>query len=191
VDPQTGIHKVKDVDGNGKFDENDKDSFGNSGPVYYGGSQNTINYKSIQLDFLFQFVKQSGKNYLYNTGLPGLFNQNQPVDVLNRWQTPGTKDAANQQFSSIAGGSAGQAYDLFVNSNKLFTDASYIRLKYVSLSFQIEPKPNSLKIKEAMIFVRAQNLLTITNYMGLDPENKELGLPPLRTITAGFSVTFQ
>lgn len=185
VNTQTGIYEIADKDNIPGYSEGDKRYIRNMNPEFYGGLQNNIRYKFIQLDFLFQFVRQAGFNYLYYTGQPGLFNQNQPLNVLNRWEVPGDV-APIQQFSGLAGSPAGQMQNLFVNSNRLITDASYIRLKYISFSFQLPQK----WIKQAHIFFRGQNLLTITKYQGLDPENKELGLPPLKTKTVGFTMNF-
>jgi TonB-linked SusC/RagA family outer membrane protein len=189
VDPLTGIYEIENKDGVAGYSAGDQQFIQNMDPAFYGGLQNNVKYKLIQLDFLLQFVKQSGFNYLYYTGLPGQFNQNQPVDILNRWKAPGDI-APTQKFSSLSGGPVDQIQNLFINSNRLVTDASYIRFKYISLSVQLPPKWMRLKMNEAHIFFRAQNLLTITKYQGLDPENRELGLPPLKTKTVGFTITF-
>ena len=58
-------------------------------PRYFGGWQNSLRFKGFQLDFLFQFVKQEGINYLYTVfDAPGTLG-NQPALVLDRWQKPG------------------------------------------------------------------------------------------------------
>jgi TonB-linked SusC/RagA family outer membrane protein len=62
-------------------------------PKFYGGFQNNISYKSLQLDFIFQFVKHTGYNDVaFQNGFlryPGMFDagySNQPTMVLDRWQ---------------------------------------------------------------------------------------------------------
>jgi len=76
-------------------------------------------------------------------------------------------------------------------SDGLITDGSFIRVKNISLSYQL---PGSWKqkahLQNARLYLQCQNLFTITNYKGLDPETPGLNLPPLRMITAGFQVTF-
>jgi len=79
-------------------------------PKFYGGFQNSLDYKGFQLDILFQFVKQLGGNVIfYNNGstiVPGVFNSgisNQPITVLNAWQKPGGHSYCGLKYSSING----------------------------------------------------------------------------------------
>lgn len=75
------------------------------------------------------------------------------------------------------------------NSTATVSDASFIRLKNVQLNYSI-PLQGSF-VKEATFFVQGQNLLTITNYFGLDPEFILSGyLPPLKTYSFGVQVKF-
>lgn len=184
VDPQTGVYKMEDKDKNGVINEKDQQCIRNIGAVFYGGLQNTFSYKSLQLTFLLQFVKQLGYNNLYNARLSGLSNQNQPISVLDRWQAPGD-NAATQKFTGQSGSDAGLAYNSFRNSASLISDASYIRLKYISFSYQLPQR----WMHSATVYIRGQNLLTFTNYAGLDPETRHQGLPPLKVLTAGFNIT--
>ena len=114
-------------------------------------------------------------------GLP-LGRSNQLDDVLDRWQKPG--DAAGiQKFST--------QFDFNVfnatGSNEGIIDASYIRLKNLSLGWQLPERWRKwMGFKSFRIYGQGQNLLTITNYPGLDPETGSLAvLPPLRVITFG------
>jgi TonB-linked SusC/RagA family outer membrane protein len=159
-------------------------------PRYYGGLENTFSYKNFELNVLFQFVKQKGRNYFFYNGnqFPGQFTSsgsNQPVSVLNRWQKPGDEAAVapystkNTQFNAVG-------------SDYFYTDASYIRLKNLSLSWQAPSQwVKKLKMQNARVYLQGQNLLTITNYKGMDPENLSISsLPPLKLVTAGVQVTF-
>jgi TonB-linked SusC/RagA family outer membrane protein len=155
---------------------------------FYGGFQNSISWKNIQLDFLFQFVKRFGISNQRGQ-YPGNFDfKNQPVSVLNRWQKPGD-DAPVQRFN--------QDYNLFgtylysMNSDGAITDASFIRLKNISLSYQLQTKwKRGLLFQNARIYTQAQNLFTITGYDGIDPETQSLtSLPPLQMWTIGIQLT--
>jgi TonB-linked SusC/RagA family outer membrane protein len=159
---------------------------------YYGGVVNTLSYKGIQLDFLFQFVRKKGIRdmYFYNGNLsPGDFSaggSNQPVSVLDRWQKTGD-DAAIGRFTTSG------LFPSFNVSDAWYSyDASYIRLKNVSLSWQL---PTGLlkkaKLQNARVYAHAQNLATITKFPGLDPETLSINaLPPLRMITVGGQIEF-
>lgn len=163
--------------------------FDNNFKKFYGGFQNSLSYKTLQLDLLFQFVKQNGSRFLYDY-IPGYFNVNQPLTVLDRWQKPGDVSSI-QRFSQNS--TLAKSYDnARFNSDQGFGDASYIRLKNVFLSWQVPARlAIRLKLSDVRIFAQGQNVLTITKYKGLDPENQELKiLPPLRTITIGIKSNF-
>ncbi|OQP67829.1 hypothetical protein A4R26_32670 [Niastella populi] len=190
VNPTTGLYEFYDSKDNIVSipdSKNDATIILDRNPKYYGGIQNSISYKAFELDFLFQYVKQTGISYEPGY-LPGWLNQNQPVTVLNRWQKPGDNTTI-QKFSS--GFSIFFPWALYSGGDAAYTDASYFRLKNLSLSWQM-PKTwsNRLKLDVCRFYIRAQNLLTITNYEGgLDPETMNVStLPPLRTITFGINI---
>jgi hypothetical protein len=132
-------------------------------------------------------VKQTGHNYLYGF-LPGYFGQNQPTAVLNRWQKAG--DITNiQRYNQNL--SIYTAYNNANLSDLVYSDASYIRLKNVSLSWTLPEKwEQKAHLQRCKFYVQGQNLLTFTKYKGLDPETKSsTTLPPLRVVTLGIQVT--
>jgi TonB-linked SusC/RagA family outer membrane protein len=157
---------------------------------YYGGFQNLFQYRSIQLDFLVQFVKQTGK---YSPDL-GSFpagmrrNSNWPIDALDHWTKAGD-NVLMQKYSTNTGDPL-TAYRNYLKSDGVITDASFIRLKNISISYQLsQDLLRRIHFQNLKIFIQAQNLFTITNYPGLDPETgNSLVLPPLRTITAGINI---
>lgn len=190
VNPQTGIYEFEDLDGNGIINlPNDLQSLVELDPKFYGGIGNSFSYKGIQLDVFLQFVKQKGYNPIYLSGAaPGRLS-NQQVGVLHRWQQPGNQTHI-QQFTQSTNSAASTAFNnsLF-NGDHRFSDASFIRLKTVSLSYRIPQ--GILANVGSEIYLQGQNLLTFTGYDGLDPEtNGSLRLPPLRMISMGMRLTF-
>jgi TonB-linked SusC/RagA family outer membrane protein len=166
--------------------EKDRNVWISKFPKFYGGLQNSISYKNIQLDFIFQFVKQTGYNDVafWNGSMryPGMFaagNSNQPKTVLNRWQNPGDKKSV-AKFSTYA-------VSYIVDSDRRFADASYISLKNVSISYELPQKlTNKARFRNVRIYVHGQNLLTLTKYNGLNPETQSMTtLPPLQVWTVG------
>lgn len=191
VDSATGRYSFEDSKGNKTLRPNrkaDSKVLMDLTPQYYGGIQNTIGYKQFELGFLFQVTKRNGLNNVMGFYLPGVKNSNQPVDLLDRWQKPGDK-SEHQKYNS--NGSIGSSFSYVTTSDHAYRDASYIRLKNVSLSWQIpENLRSKLHIRAAQFFVQGQNLLTITNYKGLDPEIPGVvGLPPLKTFVIGTHLT--
>jgi len=187
VDPATGLYYLKSA--TNPFNPQapqDATQLIDTQPTFFGGLQNSISYGRFQLDFLFQFVKQIGPNYFFGR-FPGYPSINQPVYVLDRWQGPGDM-AAIEKFSTNVLPTAGDAG----YSDGAYSDASYIRLKNASLSWRFpEGLLKKIQVKDLRVFVQGQNLLTFTNYKGLDPETmSSYSLPPLRVVTMGVHAGF-
>lgn len=189
VNTQTGLYEFMDHEGKPtSLPDYDNDRIMSLlySPRFYGGFSNEISYHGFSLGLLFQFTKQKGTAYLVNGYSPGVLNENQPVTALGRWQKEG--DVANvQKFSQNSGNPNSSEW-----SNYTYRDASFVRLKNASLTYNFD-KDRIAKtgLKQLRVFIEAQNLLTISSYKGVDPENQSLlSLPPLRMITAGVHLSF-
>lgn len=193
VDPTKGVYQFRDANGNLTLTPNsllDKIDVINLTPKFYGGVENTFKYEGFQLNFLFQFVKQMGNNYLFaSTSPPGRSRYNPPVEVLNHWQKVGD-NAPFEQFTQLTTSQAYKSYRLAQSSNYAYSDASFIRLKNIALSYEFGKKClERIHIHRMKVYMNAQNLLTITDYIGLDPENQRYNsLPPLKVITVGIQL---
>lgn len=199
VDTTTGLYQFKDVHGN--YTSNpafatDRTVLMNILPRFFGGLQNSFKYKSLQLDLLFQFVKQEGQDNFSVLGRnPGYFSGqdnlgNQPISVLNRWKKVGDESKI-QKFSSRYSSNVNIPYSRARNSDLPFSDASFIRLKNISVSWQCPKKwCDRIKFENCKFYLHGQNLLTLTHFKGLDPETKSsMVLPPLRVWTIGVQAT--
>tara|TARA_R110002049_G_scaffold17075_1_gene66969 strand:- start:5241 stop:8456 length:3216 start_codon:yes stop_codon:yes gene_type:complete len=194
VNQSTGVFEVEDVDNNGAFNSDDRVVAKDLGRKFYGGLNNSLRFKNFELNFFFEFVKQLGRNELSIFELPPGFSAsigaNQSTNVLDRWQQSG--DISNTQKFSYNYDS--NYINRMTRSDLSISDASYIRLKTLSLTYNI-PKTvnNKIGIGDLKIFFHAQNLFTITNYVGFDPQSNQGGagqLPPLRMLTAGIKLKF-
>jgi hypothetical protein len=154
--------------------------FGQSSPKYYGGFSNTVTYGGFQLDVLFQFVKQLKADpraaALFSSNAPGAL-VNQDSHILSDGFKP----------STLVSSPSSSAYlNYYLYSNGVYSDASFIRLRNISLSYELPHAwMKAVKIKTASLYVRGQNLLTITHYFGFDPETAGTAMPPLKMIIAG------
>lgn len=187
LDPLTGTYQFEDTDGDGSINYiNDQKTVKDLSPKYYGGLQNQLHYKNVDLDFLFQFVKQENYNPNTYTPMPGKM-VNQPSEVISRWQNPG--DLGPYQAYSNSNTARTLAYSQFTSSDAAVSDASYIRLKNISLTYQLPL--NWTKKFNCKIGIQGQNVFTLTKYKGIDPEFKYSGyLPPLRVFTSTIQLTF-
>jgi len=191
VNPQTGVYQYQDVNNDGNLDANDYKLEGNLDPKFYGGFRNTFNYKNFQLDFFFDFRKQLGLNYLnsiYN--YPPGNAANYPTYILGAWQAAG-QSASVQKYTTMPGSDAYNAASNLYLSDAIYSDASFIRLKNLSFSYRLPISVmNKWKLSNLRVYVEGQNLFTITDYKGFDPETQNLySLPPLRTIVFGIQLT--
>src|SRR5262249_1316932 len=119
---------------------------------------------------------------------PGRLGVNQPIEVLDRWQKPG-------QLTSVGKFSTYGAQDPngYLSASDIgFTDASYIRLQNISLTYNFpEAFIKKAGVQGCNLYLHASNLFTITRYRGIDPETQNFGrLPPTRTIVGGLSINF-
>lgn len=180
IDPETGFYQVKDVNDDGSFDYKDQVAIQKWDPDFFGGINNNLAYKNFSLQFLWQFVKQKGSFGLLNAGEVGV----QSTQVLNE------SDRLQKVSQSYE---ASTAYYRASNSSFAVVDASFLRLKNISFTYKIPGSVSEhLNLQDARIFLTGQNLLTLTDYIGLDPESPSGGTSfgSLRTVTAGLQLQF-
>lgn len=160
--------------------------------LWFGGIQNTFSYDGIELDIFIQCVRQRMANS-FGTGdlqMPGLFNMNEPNAILNRWRSSGD----NSNYQRYSAGYDGNAFTLFTDygrSDAVYsTNASFVRIKNVSLSYRFSNRlVHNIHMKSMRVYFLAENLFTFTKYLGEDPETLGMVTPPSRIITFGFSLS--
>lgn len=190
MDPTTGFYKFKDYDNNNIINAADKKAFKSIETSFHGGLQNTLSYKNLQLDFLFQFVKQTNYNFYQQIFDPPGFLKGTPSIMTDRWTPENT-----QALFSKATTQYDQYYSqvgIMAQSDHAISDASYIRLKNISISYNFAvPKMQNTNIR---VYLQGQNLWSWTNdYFGMDPEfnlKSVQSLPPLRSYALGLQLNF-
>lgn len=192
VNPTTGLYEFLDHEGKPTSKPVIADRLVrlNLAQEYFGGIGNSFRYKKFQLDIQLQFVKQLGRNSLLSTNLPfsnlvnmpGYYNDNiwlKPGDIAKIQRLTGGGLAPGVGEISAAALAASQ-------SDYIYSDASYIRAKTVALGWQLHDRwAKKAGFRQIRVNAQAQNLFTITNYIGFDPESQGAVLPPLRTIVFG------
>jgi TonB-linked SusC/RagA family outer membrane protein len=194
VDSQSGLYAIEDYDKNGIIDSKDQYKIEFLGRKFYGGIGNSLSYKGITLDFLFQYVKQTATGFYLGFRTAGSFTPslpygNQLTTTNDRWKAAG-EYAMYQKYSSTSSASTAQDNAAFSGSLAVY-DASFLRLKNLSLSYNF---PSSLAqrihLNSAKLFLFGQNLFTISKYKGLDPEiPNNSRLPMLQVLTVGIQLT--
>src|SRR5690606_7296201 len=143
-------------------------------------------YKNWNLDIFFQFVKKQGMNEYFG-GQPSGMMTNQSVSTLDRWQESGDHSSM-QQFTTGGNVDALSAYSKFNISSGAVSDASFVRLKSMALSYNLPFGKDS--VNSCRISLQGQNLLTFTKFKAGDPEQLSGFLPPLKRITLGVQLYF-
>ncbi|WP_164714352.1 SusC/RagA family TonB-linked outer membrane protein [Chitinophaga rhizosphaerae] len=192
VDPQTGQYQYDDINKDGAITYTG--SFTPDEDVYYkdmsvqfdGGFGTEFRYKGFTLNAFFQFRKQNGASALASIGPGGVAN-NISKKFLGRWQKPGDIT----EFARFTTQPNEKDY-LLQYSDRAYTDASFIRLNNLSLMYNLgERALRRLLLKNGSIFLRGQNLFTISKYDGIDPETQVFGgMPPVTAYTAGIQFSF-
>ncbi len=181
VNVETGLFEFEDYNNDGTINTDDRQYVSDLSPKFYGSIANNFRFKKWNLDVFLQFVKKDGYNELFGTNYPGSF-RNQPTSVLSHWQEMG--DVTDMQvYTSGEQSDAVTAYSKFKQSNGVVSDVSFVRLKSLSLSYNIPLKQKTTV--DCIIYAQGQNLLTLTKLKSGDPEQYSGYLPPLRRISFG------
>ncbi|MDX9725993.1 MAG: TonB-dependent receptor [Bacteroidales bacterium] len=176
---------------------------GSPNPDFTGGLNNSLEYKGFDLNVLMSFVYG---NDVFNGGgryqsANGDWFDNQTADQMNRWQKPGDITDVPQARLGESNGTN--------NSSRYLSDASYLRIRNVSFGYNF---PASIlrkaRLSAMRVYLGVQNLYTLTNYKGWDPEVNYTGTgrstqntniiqgydfytaPQARTYTLGVNLSF-
>jgi len=196
-----GDVKYRDLDNNGVINDDDRTFIGSPLPNFDYGINIDFTYKQLDLSMFFQGTQ--GNDIFNATGpfLEGALETNLSTEFLNRWTGEGTSNSVPRA-----------TFDGFANNNRLSSrfveDGSFFRLKNIQLGYSISE--NVLKkifLSTARLYIAGQNLFTITNYKGLDPElgidetqndgstSLDIGIdrgryPSSRTVSLGLDINF-
>ncbi|MGN6164487.1 MAG: SusC/RagA family TonB-linked outer membrane protein [Flavisolibacter sp.] len=195
---QPGNIKLRDINGDGTIDADDRTVIGNPNPDFTGGFSNDFTYKNFDLSVFFAFSYGNDViniNRIIMEGQRVRKNMNYFATYANRW-TPENQN--NEYFRLNGGGPLEDAY-----TTRVIEDGSYLKLKTVQLGYNFPQKLiRRVKLSNLRLYASAQNLLTFTKYSGFDPEVSKFGssalrpafdysvYPHARTITFGLNVSF-
>lgn len=198
VNRQQGVYQFEDLNGDGRIDQHDRFFAGQLDVTCYGGWSNSFYWKQWKLETLIEGRRQMGATYqaaIFAANPPGStlsgYYSNQPATLVNRWRKVGDADFY-QMVSTKGNTEAGRALSRYLASTGILTDASFIRLKTVTLSYQMPDKwLKKMRLQGMEISLQALNLFTLTSYQDGDPEiQRAVTLPPMRSVIAGLHVRF-
>ncbi len=151
-----------DLNGDHQITEADRTFIGDPNPDIYGNIFTAVTYKHLKLDFRFNYsLGNDVYNYQRSQLEGGNRFMNQTTALIRRWQVEGQQtDIPQITFQDPMGNSR--------FSNRWIEDGSYLRLKSVTLSYDL-PLQNEY-LQGLQFWVQANNVFTLTKYLGSDPE---------------------
>ena len=185
-----GDIRFKDLNNDGKINEDDRTVIGNPSPKWIFSMNNNLSYKGFDLSIYLQGVSGNdifNANNITNEGMAGAANQT--TAVLNRWTGEGTSYVMPRAVLN----------DPAKNnrvSDRWVEDGSYLRIKNITLGYNFPKKwIKKLTLENARLFVSCDNVATITGYSGFDPEVDINGIdnnryPISRTLSLGVNFNF-
>lgn len=191
-----GDPKYRDINKDGLIDDNDRTVIGCGQPLHTGGFGNTFNFYGFDLNIFFSWsygndVINANRLYFENGSIT---NTNQLKTYVNRWTPENPTSNIPRVGADIA--------SMFVYSSRVVEDASFLRLRNVTLGYTLPRNVlRKMHFDTMRFYVSAENLWTLTNYSGPDPEvstrNSVLtpgfdwsAYPRAMGVTAGLSFTF-
>lgn len=191
---QPGDLKYRDLNGDGKIDDYDRTIIGCGQPLHTGGFNNSFNWKNFDLNIFFSWSYGNdilnANRLIFESGWKA--QTNQLASYAGRW----TPDNPTSDIPR-AGATGSEEY-----SSRVIEDGSFLRLKNVSLGYTIPSRQlRKAGISSLRVYVSADNIWTLTNYSGPDPEvstrNSVLtpgfdwsAYPRAYGFTAGVNITF-
>ena len=191
-----GDPKYRDINSDGVIDDNDRTIIGCGQPLHTGGFGNTFNFYGFDLNIFFSWsygndVINANRLYFENGSIT---NTNQLKSYKDRWTVNNPDSDIPRVGADIA--------SMFVYSSRVVEDASFLRLRNVTLGYTLPRKVlRKMNFDTMRFYISGENLWTLTKYSGPDPEvstrNSVLtpgfdwsAYPRALGVTAGLSLTF-
>ena len=158
-----GDFKWTDVDGDGTITDDDRTFLGTPLPKYTFGLTLNLDYKRFDLLLFMQGV--AGNKIFQGLRRLDVANANHQTSVLSRWTGEGTSNDYPRLTSSDPNGNYGKFSDFYLENG------DYLRFKTVQIGYTL-PNDAISKIgaQKLRLFITGENLLTLTDYTGFDPE---------------------
>jgi TonB-linked SusC/RagA family outer membrane protein len=201
VNPATGRPMWLDTLGNLTYAPiaRDRRIAGDLQPEYFGGMNNSFQYKGFTLDVFFAYeygrvVSDGQVNFLLENGNRTFNGLQLPYD--NRWRKPGDITMYPRPYVN---GAESKGVNHMIASTRTNRKADYVRLKNITFSYDLKTElARKLRINNARIYVQATNLWTYADWLGYDPEFVDSGngngvtgiIPQSKNVTFGIQVGF-
>ncbi|MBQ8811329.1 MAG: TonB-dependent receptor [Bacteroidales bacterium] len=192
---QPGVGRIRwaDVNGDKEITTADRKVLGSDNPKFIGGLNFSARWKGLDISLFFNgMIRDAYNNSKYYTDLFQNWTGNHSTRLLEalsayeRFEETGYYDSDIPALTTSTRNREGN-----VTSSWQVEDGSYIKLKNLTVGYTLpENVRNTLKLRNARVFVQAQNLFCLTKYTGADPEGLGYVYPMPRTFTLGLTFGF-
>ncbi|RKO69492.1 TonB-dependent receptor [Sphingobacterium puteale] len=186
---QAGDLKLADLNADGKIDDGDRSVLGQTAPKWTAGLTNTFSYKAFTLNVFINTVQGALRNNPQIGGASDEMGRRSTPAALGYW-TPENK---SNEWRSLGNHSNIHGYGFPSN-------ASFTRLKDITLSYTMPQQlVEKIGVQGLTIYASGRNLYTWTNWLGWDPEarditrgstNDAINYPMVRTYVLGINLSF-
>ncbi len=187
-----GDVRFVDITGDGKINADDRTMIGNPTPKWTLGFNSNLEYGQFDMSLL--IIGSYGNDIFNGMQRPDLRYTNRTVHALDRWTGEGTSNTV-PRYTWNDTNNNNRISDLYIE------DGSFLRLKNIQIGYTIPGTVlNRIQADAWRIYISAENLFTLTNYTGADPEigamsSFDIGIdrgvyPQSRTFRLGTSITF-
>ncbi|WP_293889493.1 MULTISPECIES: SusC/RagA family TonB-linked outer membrane protein [unclassified Sphingobacterium] len=186
---QAGDLKLADLNADGKIDDGDRSVLGQTAPKWTAGLTNTFTYKAFTLNVFINTVQGALRNNPQIGAASDEMGRRSTPAALGYW-TPENK---SNEWRSLGNHSNVHGYGFPSN-------ASFTRLKDVTLSYTMpQPLVEKIGVQGLTVYASGRNLYTWTNWLGWDPEARDIGrgstddninYPMVRTYVLGINLNF-
>lgn len=191
-EPGVGRIRYKDLNGDGIINTADRDWMGSDQPKIIAGLNLGASYKGFDFNMFFNgMVRDAWNNSKFYTDLFQGWTGNHSTDLLdamNAWnvyEQTGVYNCDVPALTVVDNNNETRGSDFFIE------DGSYIKLKTMTLGYTLPEKTvKKMGLNNLRVYLQAQNVFTLTNYTGADPEGLGYPYPLPRTYTFGLSVGF-
>lgn len=174
---EAGDMRFVSTNGDKCIDESDRVVIGDPNPDIYGNIFTSLQWKKWRLDATFNYsLGNDIYNYRRSVLESGSMFYNQTTAMLNRWTTEGQHtDVPRASYQDPKGNAR--------FSDRWIEDGSYLKLKNITLSYTLPVQ--STYLQGITVWAGAENLFTITRYLGSDPDCITAGSQLLQGIDTG------
>ncbi len=183
-----GDLKLADRDNSGEIDDSDRHIIGQKSPKWTGGLTNTLTFKNLSLNVFLQTVQGAMKSNAHIGMASDELQSRNSLSEIGYW-TPENK---SNKWRSLSTDSNPHSYGFYYKNN-------YTRIKDVTLNYNFSKNlTEKIGVDNLSVYVSGRNLYTFTNWIGWDPEERDIlrgsdkwdiNYPSVKTIVFGVNLT--